>query len=101
MRQPVHHPAECRAVGVPLDPRIGDDDLRFRLADGGADLVITDRARLTRARRVSALFLGRPEETAVPTLHLCPGDVPGDHYSMLGEHVATAAEAIRTWLAPR
>ncbi|MEU6972276.1 alpha/beta fold hydrolase [Kitasatospora aureofaciens] len=46
------------------------------------------------------LFLDRPEETAGPTtLHLRPGDVPGDHFSMLDEHVATTAEAIRTWLA--
>ncbi|MFI9359467.1 beta-ketoacyl synthase N-terminal-like domain-containing protein [Kitasatospora sp. NPDC053057] len=45
------------------------------------------------------IFLDRPQETAGPTLHLRPGDVPGDHYSMLDEHVATTAEAIRTWLA--
>ncbi|MFD7455381.1 hypothetical protein [Kitasatospora sp. NPDC059827] len=27
------------------------------------------------------------------------GDIPGDHFSVLDEHVATTAEAIRTWLA--
>ncbi|MFE3504328.1 beta-ketoacyl synthase N-terminal-like domain-containing protein [Kitasatospora sp. NPDC059160] len=45
------------------------------------------------------VFLGRPEETTVPTLHLRPGDIPGDHFSVLDQHVATTAEAIRTWLA--
>jgi hypothetical protein len=35
------------------------------------------------------------------TLHLRPGDVPGDHYSMLEEHAETTAEAIRNWLSLR
>ncbi|WP_316528001.1 beta-ketoacyl synthase N-terminal-like domain-containing protein [Kitasatospora brasiliensis] len=45
----------CRAaaVGVPLDPRGTDDDLRYRLADSGADVVVTDREHLARVRRVA------------------------------------------------
>ncbi|MFJ7905590.1 beta-ketoacyl synthase N-terminal-like domain-containing protein [Kitasatospora sp. NPDC096204] len=45
------------------------------------------------------IFLDRPGETSVPTLHLRVGDVPGDHHSILDEHVATTAEAIRQWLS--
>ncbi|MFG2914402.1 beta-ketoacyl synthase N-terminal-like domain-containing protein [Kitasatospora sp. NPDC048298] len=45
------------------------------------------------------IFLDRQGETSVPTLHLRVGDVPGDHHSILDEHVATTAEAIRQWLS--
>ncbi|MDQ3886641.1 MAG: KR domain-containing protein, partial [Actinomycetota bacterium] len=45
------------------------------------------------------IFLNWKGEPAVPTLHLRAGDVPGDHYSILEEHTATTAEAIRGWLS--
>ncbi|MFE4973575.1 beta-ketoacyl synthase N-terminal-like domain-containing protein [Kitasatospora sp. NPDC056651] len=45
------------------------------------------------------LFLDREEETTVPTLSLRAGEVPGDHHSILDEHVATTAGAIREWLS--
>jgi thioesterase domain-containing protein len=45
------------------------------------------------------IFLDRQEEPTAPTLHLRAGEVPGDHHSILEEHVATTAEAIRTWLS--
>ncbi|MER7670115.1 type I polyketide synthase [Kitasatospora sp. NPDC096128] len=47
----------CRAsaVGVLLDPRSGDDELRFRLEDSGAGLVVTDREHLAQVRRVAGV----------------------------------------------
>ncbi|MFJ9846900.1 beta-ketoacyl synthase N-terminal-like domain-containing protein [Kitasatospora sp. NPDC101155] len=47
----------CRAsaVGVLLDPRSGDDELRFRLEDSGAALVVTDREHLAQVRRVAGV----------------------------------------------
>ncbi|MCK2244820.1 MULTISPECIES: type I polyketide synthase [unclassified Crossiella] len=44
------------------------------------------------------LFLGWQNTPEVPTLHLRPGLVPGDHYSMLTEHADTTAAAIAEWL---
>jgi acyl carrier protein len=44
------------------------------------------------------IFLDWQRETTVPILHLRAGEVPGDHHSILEEHVATTADAIRTWL---
>ncbi|MGW3076182.1 KR domain-containing protein [Kitasatospora sp. NPDC001132] len=45
------------------------------------------------------IFLGWEGKTTVPTLRLRAGEVPGDHHSILDEHVATTAEAIRGRLA--
>ncbi|MFI6056250.1 KR domain-containing protein [Streptomyces violascens] len=45
------------------------------------------------------IFLDWQWETTVPTLHLRAGEVPGDHHSLLEEHVATTAEAIQAWLS--
>ncbi|WP_327071313.1 polyketide synthase [Kitasatospora sp. NBC_01302] len=57
-----------------------------------------DEPALAAMGAYTRLFLDRPSETTVPTLHLRAGEVPGDHHSVLEEHVATTAEAIHRWL---
>jgi thioesterase domain-containing protein/acyl carrier protein/uncharacterized protein YjiS (DUF1127 family) len=58
-----------------------------------------DEPALAAMGAYARIFLDWQGETTVPTLHLRAGDVPGDHHSILEEHVATTAEAIRGWLA--
>ncbi|MFJ6772969.1 alpha/beta fold hydrolase, partial [Kitasatospora sp. NPDC091257] len=59
-----------------------------------------DEPALAAMGAYARIFLDRQEpEPAVPTLHLRAGDVPGDHYSILDEHVSTTAKAVREWLA--
>ncbi|MFI6151690.1 beta-ketoacyl synthase N-terminal-like domain-containing protein [Kitasatospora sp. NPDC051170] len=55
------------AVGVPLDPRCGDEDLRFRLEDSGADLVVTDREHLAQVGRVAGARVVTVEDLLAPT----------------------------------
>ncbi|WP_223184998.1 type I polyketide synthase [Streptomyces sp. CBMA152] len=59
--------SRAAAVGVPLDTRLGDDDLRFRLADSGADLVVTDREHHTQVRRVAGVRVVTVDELFTPT----------------------------------
>ncbi|WP_035806347.1 type I polyketide synthase [Kitasatospora mediocidica] len=58
-----------------------------------------DEPALAAMGAYSRLFLDRQGETTVPTLRLRAGDVPGDHHSVLEQHVATTAEAIHGWLS--
>ncbi|MGF1431731.1 beta-ketoacyl synthase N-terminal-like domain-containing protein [Kitasatospora sp. LaBMicrA B282] len=59
----------CRAsaVGVPLDPRSADDELRYRLADSGAAVVVTDREHLAQVRRVAGVGVLTVDELLAPT----------------------------------
>ncbi|WP_410658218.1 SDR family NAD(P)-dependent oxidoreductase [Amycolatopsis sp. lyj-112] len=97
------------------------DGIRDRLTDGVAQAL--DDTRLTAMGAYLRLFAEQvPVETGVPTLLVRASepleawrdrtewrsgwalphdtvDVAGDHFTMLEEHAATTAEAIRTWLA--
>ncbi len=78
---------------------VTDDDWLQELAARGA--LRLDETRLAAMGAYARLFLDWTAEPSVPTLHLRPGDVPGDHYTVLEEHSATTAEAISAWLAGR
>ncbi|MGA5822738.1 beta-ketoacyl synthase N-terminal-like domain-containing protein [Kitasatospora sp. NPDC094028] len=58
-----------------------------------------DEPALAAMGAYTRIFLDWQAESTVPTLHLRAGDVPGDHHSVLDEHVATTAAAIRRWLS--
>jgi thioesterase domain-containing protein len=58
-----------------------------------------DEPALAAMGAYARIFLDWQGEPTVPTLHLRAGEVPGDHHSILEEHVATTAEAIRLWLS--
>ncbi|WP_188295986.1 type I polyketide synthase [Streptomyces sp. CBMA156] len=76
---------------------VRDEEWLTELAVRGATRL--DEPGLAALGAYARIFLDWQGATTVPTLHLRAGDVPGDHYSVLDEHVVTTAEAIRVWLS--
>ncbi|MFD0410011.1 beta-ketoacyl synthase N-terminal-like domain-containing protein [Kitasatospora sp. NPDC127116] len=96
--------ARAAAVGVLLDPRSGEDDLRFRVADSGAEVLVTDREHLARVRRVAGARVVTVDELlgatrTPPRDDLGPDEPAWLHYtSGTGGDPKGVLSAQRAWL---
>ncbi|MFC0601449.1 type I polyketide synthase [Streptomyces palmae] len=116
-----HWPSHAALPGI-------HEEIGRMLLDGGAGMLLGGESwgdeALTAMGGYSRLFADwRPRPIATPTLHLraaeplpgfpaedwhatwetphTPVDVPGNHFTVLGEHGGSALRAVRDWLAGR
>ncbi|MGK4585958.1 beta-ketoacyl synthase N-terminal-like domain-containing protein [Kitasatospora sp. HPMI-4] len=95
--QAVAERVDAEAVVLVDTHPLRDEEWLAELPVRGA--IRLDEPALAAMGAYTRIFLDWQGETTVPTLHLRAGEVPGDHHSVLEEHVATTAEAIRLWLS--
>lgn len=72
--------ARARSVAVPLNTRLADPELRYALADCGADAIVADAANLARARELGdglGLVVLPVRDDDGPSLHSLRATEPG------------------------